>query len=241
MKFLVLVFSMASAASILEYKDPEAGLSHKQSGQPGEQVEGEFEFTAPEGLMYRVVYTAGSAGFEAAGDHLPAPVEETDEVAAARSSFMQAFRAAEAEVQEVNNFMQAEHVMEASRRKRSPVTADTSGVEAIGSSPLAGYQLNYAVQYPTVQYPTVQRAAVHYNPGVQYYVPTVHQLPVVDNTPVVGNPAVRVVDNPAVRQVVGKPVYQIGFQGLQPVVAAPALPAERTIMQGDEEPAALAL
>ena len=116
------------------------------------------------------------------------------------------------------------------------MTADTSGVETIGSSPLAGYPVNYAVQYPTVHYPTVQRTAVHYNPGVQYYIPTVHQVPVVDNTPVVDNRAVRVVDNSAVRQVVGKPVYQIGFQGLQPVVAAPALPAERIIMQVNKKP-----
>jgi len=234
MKLLVFVIGVASAATILEYKDAEAGLSHTMSGQPGTQVEGEFEFDSPEGDKYKVQYTAGEAGFEAMGAHLPVHVEDTEAVAAARSSFMQAFMEAEAEMEmeemmeEVSNYMDPiADVMEArslevetNRRKRSPVTAGVP--QTISAAPLA-QTLNYNI-------PLYNAAAA------AQYIPTVYQTPLGSPEPVVST-----VGNPLVRQVAGNPVFQIGFQGLQPVVGAPLVPGQRTLVQGDEEPAALAL
>merc|ERR1711872_306268 len=94
---LLFVVGLSSAATILEYKDEEKNIHHVQTAEPGVQVEGEFSFDAPEGDTFALKYTAGEAGFVAEGAHLPTHVEDVEEVAAARSAFMDAFMAREAE------------------------------------------------------------------------------------------------------------------------------------------------
>merc|ERR1711973_823256 len=93
MIFLVLlsVVGLCTAGTILEYKDEEKGIHHVQSGEPGVQVAGMFSFDAPEGESYNLAYTAGEQGFVANGGHLPAVPKDTEDVAAARSSFLEAF------------------------------------------------------------------------------------------------------------------------------------------------------
>ena len=58
--------------------ESENGISVSESGQPEDDdsysVSGQFSYTAPDGVTYTVVYTAGEDGFQPQGDHLPTPV-----------------------------------------------------------------------------------------------------------------------------------------------------------------------
>ncbi|KAF0292759.1 Endocuticle structural glycoprotein SgAbd-1 [Amphibalanus amphitrite] len=58
--------------------ESENGISVSESGQPEDDdsysVSGQFSYTAPDGVTYTVVYSAGEQGFQAQGDHLPTPV-----------------------------------------------------------------------------------------------------------------------------------------------------------------------
>ena len=58
--------------------ETENGISVSESGQPEEDdsysVSGQFSYTAPDGVTYTVVYSAGEQGFQPQGDHLPTPV-----------------------------------------------------------------------------------------------------------------------------------------------------------------------
>merc|ERR1712242_477148 len=100
-----LVAAISARPNVLSYEAVEAG-----HGQPGTAVSGEFFYKVPEGDTVRLTYTADTAGYLAAGDHLPvspalpeiapvplpAMVEDTVEVAAARAAFQQEFAAVEA-------------------------------------------------------------------------------------------------------------------------------------------------
>merc|ERR1712018_589788 len=111
MKLLLVLPCLVSLAiavpvEILSYSAAEEKHDHKMEGVPGEAVMGEFSFQAPDtgDAVYKLTYTADMDGFQAMGDHLPvsvimdpvpevelpAMVDYTPEVAAARAEFLRA-------------------------------------------------------------------------------------------------------------------------------------------------------
>merc|ERR1712088_893045 len=108
MKLLLLLLPLATAVpvEILSYSAAEEKHDHKMEGVSGEAVMGEFSFQAPDtgDAVYKLTYTADMDGFQAMGDHLPVPVimdpvpepelpamvDYTPEVAAARAEFLRA-------------------------------------------------------------------------------------------------------------------------------------------------------
>ncbi|KAG7298551.1 hypothetical protein JYU34_018190 [Plutella xylostella] len=57
----------------------EGGIFHEQRGSQappggaGEVVEGQYQYTAPDGQIIRLLYKADENGFHPVGDHLPTP------------------------------------------------------------------------------------------------------------------------------------------------------------------------
>ncbi|XP_052755008.1 endocuticle structural glycoprotein ABD-4-like [Galleria mellonella] len=58
----------------------EGGIYHEQRGsvqssgsEPSLLVEGQYQYTAPDGQIINVLYRADENGFQAQGDHLPTP------------------------------------------------------------------------------------------------------------------------------------------------------------------------
>ncbi|GBP77331.1 Larval cuticle protein LCP-17 [Eumeta japonica] len=59
----------------------EGGIYHEQRGAlrdaPGQEpelvVEGQYQYTAPDGQVIHLLYTADANGFQPIGDHLPTP------------------------------------------------------------------------------------------------------------------------------------------------------------------------
>merc|ERR1712210_136129 len=108
MKLLLLLLPLATAVpiKIISYSATEEKHNHEMQGVPGEAVIGEFSFKAPDtgDAVYKLTYTADMDGFQAMGDHLPvsvimdpvpepelpAMVDYTPEVAAARAEFLRA-------------------------------------------------------------------------------------------------------------------------------------------------------
>jgi len=238
---LLSVVGLCTAGTVLEYKDEEKGIHHVQSGEPGVQVAGSFSFDSPEGEAYNLAYTAGEEGFLANGEHLPVVPKDTEDVAAARSSFLEAFQLAEemaaaemleAEPQMVVDNDVAEVVVESLRRRRSPVTSPLtvssdhpSYTYVYGNSkPLA-----YSAPLTYLTYPTYSSYPATYAVQYPYYTyPTYTQLaaqaeasldemssdemPQESQVPIV-QPAVTL----------NHPVVRIGFQGLQPVQVGPVV------------------
>merc|ERR1711962_1669361 len=259
MKFVVLfgLVGACTAGGIFEYKDPEKGISHVQSGVPGEQVVGMYEFTDPEGKEYNVAYAAGEQGYVASASHLPKHPEETEEVAAARSVFMDKFMMAEEMAAEMAAENAAEFagdvVVESLRRRRSPVTNPLGVVPSMPaytytyanpvtySVPLTyhTYPATYAVQYPYFHYPAMKQSEN-----------TESMMEESEESQEMGEAALLQPSLP-----LSHPVIRIGFQGLQPVqletvgsqpvqvqpVQQTEESNERILQQGDDEPAALAL
>merc|ERR1712051_230208 len=108
MKLLLILLPLATAVpiKIISYSATEEKHNHEMEGVPGEAVLGEFSFKAPDtgDAVYKLTYTADMDGFQAMGDHLPvsvimdpvpepelpAMVDYTPEVAAARAEFLRA-------------------------------------------------------------------------------------------------------------------------------------------------------
>ena len=119
----------------------------------------------PEGDTVRLTYTADTAGYLAAGDHLPvspalpeiapvplpAMVEDTVEVAAARAAFQQEFAAVEARNAELM-VEAAEPVVEGRRRE----------AVVVPGAPL----------YPTLQYSAIP----YYAASTAHYLPYYHPV-----------------------------------------------------------------
>merc|ERR1711997_1363311 len=123
--FLVSL-AIAVPVEILSYSAAEEKHDHKMEGVPGEAVMGEFSFQAPAtgDAVYKLTYTADMDGFQAMGDHLPVPVimdpvpepelpamvDYTPEVAAARAEFLRAQEEIMAEHAAMENMVDDEAV-----------------------------------------------------------------------------------------------------------------------------------
>merc|ERR1719340_162995 len=141
MKLLLLLLPLATAVpvKIISYSDTEeqAVHNHEMEGVPGEAVMGEFSFQAPDtgDAVYKLTYTADMDGFQAMGDHLPvsvimdpvpevelpAMVDYTPEVAAARADFLKVQEEIMAKHAAEENMVE----MERKRREAEPVVVPT--------------------------------------------------------------------------------------------------------------------
>merc|ERR1712203_907884 len=151
MKLLLVLPCLVSLAiavpvEILSYSAAEEKHDHKMEGVPGEAVMGEFSFQAPDtgDAVYKLTYTADMDGFQAMGDHLPVPVimdpvpepelpamvDYTPEVAAARAEFLRVQEEIMARhaAEDAENMVDDEVEVEDMRRKRreaEPVVVPT--------------------------------------------------------------------------------------------------------------------
>merc|ERR1712147_105108 len=144
MKLLLVLPCLVSLAiavpvEILSYSAAEENHDHKMEGVPGEAVMGEFSFQAPDtgDAVYKLTYTADMDGFQAVGDHLPvsvimdpvpevelpAMVDYTPEVAAARADFLKVQEEMMAKHAAEENMVEME--MERKRRDAEPVVVPT--------------------------------------------------------------------------------------------------------------------
>merc|ERR1711971_898920 len=148
MKLLLILLPLATAVpiKIISYSATEEKHNHEMQGVPGEAVIGEFSFKAPDtgDAVYKLTYTADMDGFQAMGDHLPVPVimdpvpepelpamvDYTPEVAAARAEFLRA----QEEIMARHAAMDAENMkddevevedMRRKRREAEPVVVPT--------------------------------------------------------------------------------------------------------------------
>merc|ERR1719268_325455 len=143
MKLLLVLPCLVSLAiavpvEILSYSAAEEKHDHKMEGVPGEAVMGEFSFQAPDtgDAVYKLTYTADMDGFQAMGDHLPvsvimdpvpevelpAMVDYTPEVAAARADFLKVQEEIMAKHAAEENMVEMEETeMERKRREAEPV------------------------------------------------------------------------------------------------------------------------
>merc|ERR1712018_1048118 len=173
MKLLLLLLPLATAVpiKIISYSATEEKHNHEMEGVPGEAVMGEFSFKAPDtgDAFYKLTYTADMDGFQAMGDHLPVPVimdpvpdpelpamvDYTPEVAAARAEFLRAQEEIMARhaAEDAENIVDEEAMeVEDMRRKRrdaEPVVIPTQ----TNVLPTAYHHLSYPIylSYPLHQ------------------------------------------------------------------------------------------
>merc|ERR1712110_1319609 len=110
------------------------GQSHYMTGDPGSSVEGGWTFTNSDGT-FELAYKADEAGFQPEAEHIPIPVEDTNEVTGAKSTFYTLYDEHKAKVEAgfVPEAAKAEAVVDA-RRKRSPNDVFRYEDEATGQS-----------------------------------------------------------------------------------------------------------
>merc|ERR1712088_1282917 len=144
MKLFLLLLPLATAVpiKIISYSATEEKHNHEMEGVPGEAVMGEFSFKAPDtgDAVYKLTYTADMDGFQAMGDHLPvsvimdpvpevelpAMVDYTPEVAAARADFLKVQEEIMAKHAAEENMVEMEESeMERKRRDAEPVVVPT--------------------------------------------------------------------------------------------------------------------
>merc|ERR1712080_51701 len=188
MKLLLLLLPLATAVpiKIISYSATEEKHNHEMEGVPGEAVMGEFSFKAPDtgDAVYKLTYTADMDGFQAMGDHLPVPVimdpvpepelpamvDYTPEVAAARAEFLRAQEEIMARhaAEDAENIVDEEAMeVEDMRRKRrdaEPVVIPTA--------------------YHHLSYPIYQTSV--YNPYLSY---PLHQV----RAPILSHPIYRII------------------------------------------------
>merc|ERR1712187_393463 len=233
MKLLLVLPCLVSLAiavpvEILSYSAAEEKHDHEMEGVPGEAVMGEFSFKAPDtgDAVYKLTYTADMDGFQAMGDHLPvsvimdpvpepelpAMVDYTPEVAAARADFLRAqeeimarHAAEDAENMVDDKAMEEVEDMRRKRRDAEPVVIPThTNVLPTTYHHLAG------------AYPIYQTSV--YNPYLSY---PLHQL----RAPILSHPVYTAGGS--------YPIYRI--------IPQVATDVSATVEEGDDEPAALAL
>merc|ERR1712198_49525 len=185
MKLLLVLLPLATAVpiKIISYSATEEKHNHEMEGVPGEAVMGEFSFKAPDtgDAVYKLTYTADIDGFQAMGNHLPGPaimdpvpeqelpamVDYTPEVAAARAEFLRAqeeimaqHAAEDAENMVDDEAMEVED-MRRKRREAEPVVVPThANVLPTTYHHLAGAYPIYqtSVYNPYLSYPLHQVA-----------------------------------------------------------------------------------
>merc|ERR1712209_193431 len=84
---LLVLTSVVTAKDVFRYDDEETGQSHYMTGDPGSSVEGGWAFTNSDGT-FELVYKANEAGFQPEADHIPVPVEDTNEVTELKIHFI---------------------------------------------------------------------------------------------------------------------------------------------------------
>merc|ERR1712223_834013 len=82
--------SKREANDVFRYEDEETGATHYMTGEPGKAVEGGWAFTNPDGT-FKLVYKADEMGFQPEAEHIPVPVEDTNEVTEAKATFYSLF------------------------------------------------------------------------------------------------------------------------------------------------------
>merc|ERR1712227_168899 len=83
---LLVLISVVTAKDVFRYDDEKTGQSHYMTGDPGASVEGGWAFTNPDGT-FELVYKADEMGFQPEAEHIPIPVEDTNEVEDAKAKF----------------------------------------------------------------------------------------------------------------------------------------------------------
>jgi len=84
----------ANSKEVFRYEDEETKQSQFMEGEPGTSVNGGWQFVAPEGLAYELEYVADNNGFQPKANHIPLPIEDTNEVAEAKAEFLSRFKSA---------------------------------------------------------------------------------------------------------------------------------------------------
>merc|ERR1712238_66517 len=125
---LLVLTGVATAKDVFRYVDEETGQSHYMTGDPGSSVEGGWTFTNSDGT-FELAYKADEAGFQPEAEHIPIPVEDTNEVTGAKNTFYSLVEEHKAKVEAAK----AEAVVDA-RRKRSPDDVFRYEDEATGQS-----------------------------------------------------------------------------------------------------------
>merc|ERR1711971_417338 len=230
MKLLLILLPLATAVpiKIISYSATEEKHNHEMQGVPGEAVTGGFSFKAPDtgDAVYKLTYTADMDGFQAMGDHLPvsvimdpvtepelpAMVDYTPEVAAARAEFLRAQEEIMARhaAEDAENMMDDEAMEVEMRRKRreaEPVVIPTH------ANVLPTTYHHLAGAYPIYQ-------ASVYNPYLSY---PLHQV----RAPIISHPLYTAAGGSSY------PIYRI--------IPQVATDVSASIEEGDDEPAALAL
>merc|ERR1719340_207011 len=90
--------SKREANDVFRYEDEETGASHYMTGEPGKAVEGGWAFTNPDGT-FKLVYKADEMGFQPEAEHIPVPVEDTNEVVDAKATFYSLYHEHKAKVE----------------------------------------------------------------------------------------------------------------------------------------------
>merc|ERR1712227_1179838 len=116
---LLVLVGVVTAKDVFRYDDEKTGQSHYMTGDPGASVEGGWAFTNPDGT-FELVYKADEMGFQPEAEHIPIPVEDTNEVEDAKAKFYSLYDEHKAKV-EAAIAEDAAAVVDA-RRKRSPIS-----------------------------------------------------------------------------------------------------------------------
>merc|ERR1712238_502455 len=95
---LLVLTGVATAKDVFRYVDEETGQSHYMTGDPGSSVEGGWTFTNSDGT-FELAYKANEAGFQPEAEHIPIPVEDTNEVTGAKNTFYTLFNEHKAKVE----------------------------------------------------------------------------------------------------------------------------------------------
>ena len=103
MLFVVgLVAIQVNCKEIFRYEDSDSKQLHYMEGEPGNAVNGGWEFVAPEGVNYELNYIADGNGFQPQGDYLPVHVDDTEDVKKAKVQFYKAFDETDAKLKSLN-------------------------------------------------------------------------------------------------------------------------------------------